>query len=136
MGCSSNVDTKEGKTPNKLNQELEEQNIDQNIIEQNKIQNEQVSKNNEQIKSSNVKEEKINENETNEEILYLEYETTSDNEEILLFGNEVDEFDDYSLPFYEREHTNFDIFYNSNKIDTFYYTFDKAGVHLIKMIIK
>ena len=99
MGCSSNVDTKEGKTPNKLNQELEEQNIDQNIIEQNKIQNEQVPKNNEQIKSSNVKEEKINENETNEELLYLEYETTSDNEEILLFGNEVDEFDDYSLPF-------------------------------------
>ena len=120
MGCSSNVNTIEDKIPSQQNQV----NTEQKDAEKNKSQ------------SSNKNEEQIIKNETKEEILYLEYETTSDNEEILLFGNEVDEFDDFNLPFYEREHTKFDIYYNNIKIDAFYYTFEKSGTHLLKMIIK
>ena len=141
MGCSSNVDTKELKHQNQINQENKEQNMQQNIIDENKgqtkaIDNKQESKNNIPEKALNKKEENIIQNETNEEILYLEYETTSDNEEIRLFGNEVDEFDDYTLPFYEREYKKFDLYYNDTKIDTFYYEFQKAGTHKIKMVLK
>ena len=141
MGCSSHIDTSEKIIPNQVNQVIKEQNTQQKNIEQNKIPSKtleinQKLKNKEPVKSLTKKEEKINENETNEEILYLEYETTSDNEEILLLGNEVDEFDDYTPPFYEREHTKFDLYYNDNKIDIFYYTFEKAGTHLIKMVLK
>ena len=141
MGCSSSIDTQETKHQNHTNQVNNEQNMQQKNINQNNgqantIQNKQESNNNLPEKALNKKEEDITQNETNEEILYLEYETATDNEEIRLFGNEVDEFDDYTLPFFERESTKFDLYYNDTKIDTFYYEFPKAGTHKIKMVLK
>ena len=117
MGCSSekHVETKE--------------------VSKNQNNSKNIEPNKEPEKALNKKEE--NEKETNEEILYLEYETSTDNENIRLFGNDVDEFDDYTLPFYERENNKFDLYDNNgNKINNFIYAFEKSGIHKIKMIIK
>ena len=113
MGCSSdkNVQTKEDKTGSEVN----------------KKQNEG--------KSININTDE-NEIKNKEQILYLKYETKSDNEEISLFGNDVDEFDDFTIPFFERENNKFELYEDDNKIDNFFYTFEKSGIHTIKMVLK
>ena len=94
MGCSSEKQVKT-KQENK-NQIKKEQNEEKNI---------ELNKESEKA----IKEKDEIENKSNEEVLYLKYETTSDNEEVRLFGNDVNEFDDYTIPFYEREHNKFDL---------------------------
>ena len=134
MGCTSDkhIKTKDENIPNQVIQQV---NQEQNIEHKNesvKVLESKKEENNKEKQTLNKEEE----NEIREEILYLEYETTSDNEEIRLFGNEVDEYDDYTIPFFEREYTKFDLYYNDIKINEFYYTFEKAGIHTIKMTIK
>ena len=51
--------------------------------------------------------------------------------------NDVDEFDDLIPTFFNREENKFELYDdNMNTIDDCVYTFEKDGIHLIKMIIK
>lgn len=113
MGCASgkNVQAKEEKP----------------ISQINKKQNEGIN-----IKGNPDE----NEIEKKEQVLYLKYETTLENEKIRIFGNDVDEFDDYTTPFFEREYNKFELYEDDNKICNFMYTFKKSGIHTIKMVLK
>ena len=73
------------------------------------------------------------------EILFLEYETECDNEEVLLISNEIN--DKYKFSFYDGVQNKFELFdydneVNKVKIQGPIYTFGKKGIHTIKMVIK
>ena len=70
------------------------------------------------------------------EILFLTYETKSDDEDILLIGNDKDMDDKYNLPFFDGVQIKFDLYDNNIKITGPQHTFAKKGMHKIKMIIK
>ena len=70
------------------------------------------------------------------EILFLTYETKSDEENILLIGNDKDMDDKYNLPFFEGVQIKFDLYENNKKIIGPMYTFPRKGMHTIKMEIK
>ena len=70
------------------------------------------------------------------EIIFLEYETKSDDEDVLLISNET--CDKYTFSFFDGVQNKFDLIdYDKNvKIPGPTYNFSKKGIHTIKMVIK
>ena len=101
-------------------------------IQKVKIGEKNIEVNKEPEKITKQKEE----NHIKEEMLLLKYETETENETIRLFGNDVDEFDDFTIPFFEREKDKFELYENDIKINDCIYAFERPGIHTIKMIIK
>ena len=68
------------------------------------------------------------------EILFLEYETKCDYEEVLLISNDIN--NKYYISFYDGVQNKFELYDNKVKIQGPRYTFGKKGIHRIKMVIK
>ena len=72
------------------------------------------------------------------EILFLEYETKCDYEEVLLISNDIN--NKYYISFYDGVQNKFELYDydydNKVKIQGPTHTFGKKGIHTIKMVIK
>ena len=70
------------------------------------------------------------------EILFLEYETKCDYEEVLLISNDIN--NKYYISFYDGVQNKFELYDYDNKVKIQgpTHTFGKKGIHIIKMVIK
>ena len=67
------------------------------------------------------------------QVLSLKYETDSDNENVLLIGNDTEGSTNDYISFLDGEKNYFELYYNGEIIKGPYYRFDKKGTHSIKL---